>query len=46
LAVGIYIAAPHGLPALVIVFDDFHLPTRYARFQSGTIRFLRSNQAV
>jgi hypothetical protein len=30
LSVGIYVALLDGLPALVIVFDCFHLPIRYA----------------
>jgi hypothetical protein len=42
LAVGIYVALLYGLPPLLVGFDWFHLPTRYAGFQSGTIRFLRS----
>jgi hypothetical protein len=30
LSVGICLAALHSLPALVVEFDSFHLPTRYA----------------
>src|SRR5258708_784712 len=46
LSVGIYIALLHGLPALVIEFDCFHLPTRYAGIRDETIRFLRSNRCA
>jgi hypothetical protein len=45
LAVGIHIAALHGLPALLIGIDCFHLSTRYAGIVNETIRFLRSKLA-
>jgi hypothetical protein len=46
LSVGIYLALLDGLPALVIEFDGFHSPTRYAGIQKETIRFLRSKKVM